>query len=99
MTVDPSKWPEAETYFRFYAEGRYDNFNQIGYIYSRDGIRESDDGGRLYIGRPGVDGIEFLYRRGSPSIWAYYPIDGEFVWKADDIESFEQAWKAGSITL
>lgn len=99
MTVDPSKWPEAETYFRFYAEGRYDNFNQIGYIYSRDGIRESDDGGRLYIGRPGVDGIEFLYRRGSPSIWAYYPIEGDIEWKADDIESFERAWKSGALKV
>lgn len=99
MTVDPAKWPEAETYFRFYGEGRYDNFNQIGYIDARDGIRESDDGERLYIGRPGVDGIEFLYRRGSPAIWAYYPIDGDFAWQADDIESFERAWRTGALKV
>lgn len=99
MTVDPAKWPEAETYFRYFSEGRYDNHAQLGYIYSREGARESDDGERLYIGRPGVDGIEFLYRKGSPSIWAYYPIEGDYEWKADDIETFERAWRSGSITV
>lgn len=99
MTVDAKTWPEAETYFRFYAEGRQDHFAKVAYIYKADEVRESRDGQRLYIGRAGAEGIEFVFRKGSSEIWAYYPIDGDLDWKAENIESLEQGWKAGSIKV
>ena len=99
MTVAPEKWPEAADYFRFYAEGRQDRLAKVAYIYNLEEARESKDGEKLYIGRAGTDGIEFVYRRGSSDIWAYYPIDGDLEWKAEDIESFERAWKKGSIKV
>jgi hypothetical protein len=99
MTVDPKSWPEAKSYFRFYSEGRHDRFAKVVFIYNADEVRESKDGEKLYVGRAGADGIEFVYRKGFSDIWAYYPIDGDLEWKADNIESFEQAWRAGSIKV
>ncbi|MEQ9041686.1 MAG: hypothetical protein RIE24_25450 [Silicimonas sp.] len=99
MTVNPETWPEAINYFRFFSEGRHDNFAKVVFIYRADEARASKDGEKLYIGRAGTDGIEFVYRRGSGDIWAYYPIDGDLEWKAESIETFEQAWRAGSIKV
>ncbi len=99
MTVDPASWPEAASYFRFYSEGRRDHVAKVVYIYNGEEVRQSRDGERLYVGRAGADGIEFVYRRGSSEIWAYYPIEGDLDLKADNIETFEQAWKAGSIKV
>ena len=99
MNVDPSAWPEAAVYFRFFSEGRRDQSVGSAYIYRAEDARQSSDNERLYIGRAGVDGVEFVYRRGSPGIWAYYPLEGDTEWKADDIDSFEQAWRAGSINV
>ena len=99
MTVDAQSWPEATSYFRFYAEGRQDHFAKVAYIYRADEIRESKEGEKLYIGRAGADGIEYVFRRGSPDIWAYYAIEGDLEWKAESIESFEQAWRSGSIKV
>ena len=77
MNVDPAAWPEAAVYFRFFAEGRRDQTAGLAYIYRAVDARQSSDSERLYIGRAGVDGVEFVYRRGSPGIWAYYPLEGD----------------------
>ncbi|WP_413718985.1 hypothetical protein [Silicimonas sp. MF1-12-2] len=99
MTVAPDTWPEATDYFRFYSEGRHDRLAKVAFIYSSEEVRESKDGEKLYIGRAGADGIEFVYRRGSPDIWAYYPIDGDLEWKAENIEGLERAWKTGALKV
>ncbi len=95
----PDHWPEAAQYFAEFSEGRLDMNARVGYIYPKNDIRASQDGERLYVGRAGVGGIEFVYRPGGPSIWAYYPIDGEYELKSDDIGTFDQAWLAGDITV
>jgi hypothetical protein len=51
----------------------------------------------LDIGGPGVDGISWALRRGARGVFAYYPIDAEFAWKADDAQSLVSGWEAGSI--
>ena len=99
MNVDPAAWPEAAVYFRFFPEGRRDQSVASAHIYRAEDARQSNDNERLYIGRAGTDGVEFVYRRGSPGIWAYYPLKGDTDLKADDIDSFEQAWRAGSIKV
>ena len=96
---DQAQWPEAQTYFDYYTEGRYDRVAEFGYIYSCDRARVSQDGERLYIGRAGTNGIEFVYRKGSPEIWAYYPIDGDYDVKSESIEQFEIAWRKGEIRV
>lgn len=59
----------------------------------------NNDDNRLVIGRPGVDGIEFCYRMHNSGIWAFYPIGGEFVKKADTIDQLVQGWLDGSIVV
>ena len=99
MNVDPAEWPEAAIYFRFFSEGRRDQTAGSAYIYRAEDARQSSDSERLYIGRAGIDGVEFVYRQGSPGIWAYNRLEGDTEWKADDIYSYEQAWRAGSIKV
>lgn len=53
----------------------------------------------LVVGRPGVDGIEFGYRRATAGVWAYYPIGREFVQVADTTRDLVERWKAGRIIL
>ena len=97
---DPAQCPrQADEYFRDFAEGRYDHFAQIGFIYPAEEARLSDDRQVLYIGRPGVDGIEFAYRAGHLGIWAWYPIDAEWVLVAPDIETLERSWLSGELTV
>ncbi|NNE81769.1 MAG: hypothetical protein HKN18_15995 [Silicimonas sp.] len=91
--------PEAATYLRDYSDGRYDDDAQIGFIYSSQEARLSEDGHVFYIGRPDVDGIEFAYRRGHPGIWAWYPIDADWVRVAPDIETLERDWFARKLTV
>ncbi len=98
-SIASNDWPEAAEYFASFSDGRWDEAGKYGFIYSRQQARISKDGERLYIGRAGVDGIEFVFRRGSPGIWAYYPIDGDYMLKADTMTSFEEGWRAGEITV
>lgn len=99
MAINLDSWPEAKDYFRFFSEGRHDCEAKVAFIYRLEDVRESEDGEKLYIGRAGSDGIEFVYRRGMPDIWAYYPIEGDLEQKADSIEDFERAWKAGTLRV
>jgi len=58
------------------------------------------DGGLwLEVGSAGVDGIAFALRKGMSGIFAFYPIDNEFVWKADDGSALIAGWLSGSITV
>lgn len=97
--LDPGNWPEAAVYFKKFAKGRVHENADVGIIYGTDEARVSNDGMRLYIGRAGVAGIEFVYRLGSEEIWAYYPVEADYIFKADDILSFEELWNAGEITV
>ena len=99
MNVDPAAWSEAAVYFRFFSQGRRDQTARSPNIYRAEGARQSSDNERFKIGGAGVDEVEFVYRRGSPGIWAYCRLEGDTDWKADDIYSFEQAWRAGSINV
>jgi hypothetical protein len=53
----------------------------------------------LCIGGPGVDRIEFGLRQGQVAVYAYYPIDDEFIEKAASVPSLIQGWFDGSITV
>ena len=49
----------------------------------------------LHVGRPGIDGISFGYRKNEMGFWAYHPIVGEFEYLADTILDFLNNWIAG----
>ena len=51
------------------------------------------------IGRPGVDGIEFGYRRGKRGIWAYYPIEKRFVAVARTTAALVDGYLSNRITV
>lgn len=53
----------------------------------------------LAVGRPGVDGIEFGYRRGRRGVWAYYPIEREFVLVAETIADLIDGYTSSRIRL
>jgi hypothetical protein len=53
----------------------------------------------LQIGRPGVDGIGFGYRKGQSGIWAYYPLENEFIMICSTLDEFIYKWQANQIKL
>ncbi len=99
MRVDPKDWPEAAKFFEDFVTGRGLGAARYNFLYASGEIRQSANGERLYIGRAGADGIEFIYRRGHDGIWAYCPIEGEYLPLADDIDSFVKGWSSGRIRV
>lgn len=57
----------------------------------------SDDGSWLDIGGPGVDGICWALVRGRRGVFAYYPMEETFLWKAEDVPALIRGWVAGEI--
>ena len=53
----------------------------------------------LVVGWPGTDGIKFVVNSNLPSIFAYYPIDDEFVKIADNISDLLGKWGSNEIQL
>jgi hypothetical protein len=53
----------------------------------------------LVIGRPGVDGIEFGYRRGLRGIWAYYGMFGEWALVAESTADLVDGWATARISV
>ncbi|MFN0252070.1 MAG: hypothetical protein ACKV2T_34660 [Kofleriaceae bacterium] len=51
----------------------------------------------LVMGRPGVDGIEFGYRRGKTGIWAFYPMEDRFVRVATTTADLIDRYTSGRI--
>jgi len=85
-------------------EGYWDETNQILCILPVTEVYElTDYKGQplnfLRVGRPGVDGISFGYRKNQSGIWAYYPILGEFQYLSATIFDFLNSWLDGKITL
>jgi len=58
-----------------------------------------EEDGWLDVGGPGVDGISWALKRGEDGIFAYYPIGGEFVWKAAGAASLLSGWEAGTVKV
>jgi hypothetical protein len=79
-------------------QGYQDELAQYWYFWPADRVYEDTDLQFLVIGGPGVDGINWGYRRGQLGLWAY-PIDGEFAWLAPTAEALLQGWLAGTISL
>ena len=82
-----------------FRSGVWSESEQLWLIISADEVVERPERGFLVVGRPGVDGIEFGYRRGHNGIWAYYPIDDDFRYVAPTVSTLVEGWLGGSITV
>jgi hypothetical protein len=53
----------------------------------------------LVIGRPGVDGIEWGYRKHRQGIWAHYPIENDFRPVATSVSDLREGYSSWRITV
>ena len=58
-----------------------------------------DKGAWLAVGGPGVDGIRWAVRRSQKGLFAFYPIDGEFVFVAENGPDLISKWTSGHLHL
>lgn len=84
---------------RFAESGWFDELGQYWYIERAGGVDIDPDSQLLVIGRPGVDGILWGYRKGIDGLWAYYPIDRDYVHIADGVEDLRDGYASGRITV
>jgi hypothetical protein len=99
----PDKWRayDCSDYFRsLLAEtGWWDEGGQCWYIEPAERIYEDQSREFLVIGRPGVDGIEWGYRRDHEGVWAHYPIEDVFVLIADSAVRLRDGYSSGAIKV
>jgi len=86
-------------YFKDYQAGRYDEEGYAWFVLPVEDVYINDESGGLVIGSPGVDGIEFCFRPNHSGVWAFYPINGEWLHVADTMKEFESKWTANEILL
>lgn len=79
--------------------GAWDADAQIWYVEPAEGLVEDANRGFLIIGRPGVDGITWGYRKGRPGIWVHYPLEDRFEHIADSATALHERWRSGQILL
>lgn len=80
-----------------YGEGLFDEQAQQWLLRPPNRAYERDD--FLVIGSPGVDGIEWGFRKGERGIWSYEPIGQEFRFLAPSLAEFLEGWQSGTITV
>ena len=102
-TVIPERYQsyECTAYFESerFTRGFYDEAAHLHTFYPAAELVEHPALGFLAIGRPGVGGIEWGYRRGQTGLWAYYPTTGEFEHLAPTVAELFEGWYAGRITV
>jgi hypothetical protein len=100
-TEIPAEWGDypCSDYFSslWSVGGYYEVESQIDLIVPLEEIVELAGFEFLSIGRPGVDGIEFGYRKGQPGLWAFYPIGSEFKWMAPGVRELVDGWCEGRL--
>ena len=82
-----------------FTSGVWSESEQLRLILAASEIIERPDLEFLVVGRPGVDGIEFGYRKGYDGIWAYYPIGREFSRVSPSVSILVEGWLAGNIKV
>lgn len=85
-----------------FAEGDQRFVHNMLLVPLEEAIEESErafGGDVLVIGRPGVDGILFVFQPGDPSIYAYHRVDSEFLKLASSLEEFLRACTLGTVRL
>ena len=99
----PEKWQgyECGDYCKslLATHGWWDEGGQYWYIEPAQKVLEDLALELLIIGGPGVDGIRWGYRRHHRGIWAYYPIEDEFVLLAATASELQTGYASGRIKV
>ena len=99
----PVRWRDFNCADYFSSElaehGYWDEPGQYWYMVSAERVYEDTERQFLVIGGPGVDGIDWGYRRGHTGLWAWYPINAEFAPLAPTAQALWQGWLSGAITV
>jgi hypothetical protein len=61
-----------------FARGVYDEQARFWTFYIATDVIERPELEFLAVGSPGCDGLEWGYRKGSPGLWVFYPIEQRF---------------------
>jgi len=95
-----SPWqPTCAEYFEKFTDGRYHEAGRHWFILAQLEILVDRCGKDLVIGSAGCDGIDFCFRQGLRGIWAYYPVEGDYVLVAANLKALEEGWLNGSISV
>ena len=79
--------------------GWFDEETQCWCIEPASRLVVDSESSLLVIGRPGVDGIIWGYRRSHSGIWAYLPVDRELRWLASSVCELRSGWEHGTLKL
>ena len=80
-------------------EGYYSDYIQYWVIRPQAEWEYDAEREWLCLGGPGVDGLEFGIRKGQAGVFAYYPIDDDYVQKAPSVPELIRGLLDGSILL
>ena len=97
----PERFSEyrCSEYFASFTQGVWSEEEQMWLIVRADEVCERPESEFLVVGRAGVDGIEFGYRRGQDGLWAHHPIDNDFTHVAPTVQALVDNWLAGRIAV
>lgn len=99
----PNKYAayKCEDYFQgaLAQEGFFDDASQTLLIVPLSETYEVEASSFLSVGRSGVDGIDFGYRKNYSGLWAFYPIDKDFRFMADSIRALVDGWRSGHLSV
>lgn len=82
-----------------FTQGVWSELEQMWLIISADEVVEQPEREFLVVGRAGVDGIEFGYRRGRDGLWAHYLIEDDFKLVAPNVGELVEGWFGGTIAV
>jgi len=82
-----------------FTHGVWSELEQMWLIVSADEVIEEPEREFLVVGRAGVDGITFGYRRGHDGLWAHYSIEHDFQFVAPTVSALVEGWFGGTITV
>jgi hypothetical protein len=99
----PDHWRDynCEDYFasRIASTGYWDEPGQYWYFWPADRLVEDVERQFLVVGSAGVDSIDWGFRKGHRGLWAYYPIEDEFVFMAPTFAELVDGWLSGKLTV
>jgi hypothetical protein len=72
--------------------GHFDELSQTWVIVPLTEVYEKAQLEFLAVGRSGLGGIDFGYRKGQSGLWAFYPIEREFKFMASTVAELVEAW-------
>jgi hypothetical protein len=81
------------------AEGYYSEKEQLQFLWPFRDWNISVESGLLEVGSAGVDGIKWVLRANETGVYAYYPVEQETIWKAEDGWKLISGWLVNTITV